>query len=127
MKTMTSSGISAHFSIKALLLLLIAVLTLNVVSTAQAGVAPNGNPISAEAQYSDDLSQNITLQPRININRATVHQLQLLPGFDSDIALKVIRTRPFMDMNDFYQKMPTACHKRLGYMRNRLQYVVSFH
>jgi DNA uptake protein ComE-like DNA-binding protein len=110
----------------AIVTLFLAVLTVSHFATAQAGVSPSGNPISAEAQYSDDLSQNITLQPKININRASVHQLQLLPGFDSDIALKVIRTRPFVDMNDFYQKMPNACQKRLGYMRSRLQYVVSF-
>jgi hypothetical protein len=110
----------------AFLLLTSAMAVSAIYSPVQAGVAPTGNPIMPEAEYADDLSQTITLQPRIHVNHASLNQLRLLPGFDSDLALKVMRSRPFVNMNDFYQKMPVPCKKRLGFMRARLQLVVSF-
>jgi hypothetical protein len=79
-----------------------------------------------EAMFAEDLHQKVTLPGRINLNQASLNQLAILPGFDVDLALKVMRSRPFSNLQDFYQKMPSSSHRQLNYLLDRLQALVNF-
>jgi hypothetical protein len=85
-----------------------------------------GYYVPPEFVYADDLRQSVTLPGRININQASFNQLNILPGFDADLALKVLRSRPFRDMHDFYLKMPASSHKQIDILLERLQNSIRF-
>jgi hypothetical protein len=89
-------------------------------------VSPMGNPISPEARYADDLDETIKVHAQVRINQASLNQLQILPGFDQDLALKVIRLRPFKNIADMNRKMPASSKHKLAVIQNRLQRAVRF-
>ena len=82
--------------------------------------------VPPEFVYAHDLHQTIALPGRININEASFNQLNLLPGFDADLALKVLRSRPFDNMQDFYRKMPPPSRQQLNTFLDRLQNRIQF-
>lgn len=85
-----------------------------------------GYYVPPEFVYADDLRQAVTLPGRVNINQASFNQLNILPGFDADLALKVLRSRPFKDMQDFYARMPASSHKQIDVLLERLQSSIRF-
>jgi hypothetical protein len=69
--------------------------------------------IPPEVAFADHLRQKVTIPAAININQGGLSQLKVLPGVDEDIALKVMRNRPFVDIQDFYSKLPGLDKKRI--------------
>lgn len=82
--------------------------------------------IPPEVSYGDNLRQRITIPQHININQGTLSQLKLLPGFNEDIALKVMRNRPFVDVQDFYHKLPGMDKKSIDRLIERVQPKILF-
>ncbi|WP_373531958.1 ComEA family DNA-binding protein [Vampirovibrio sp.] len=82
--------------------------------------------IPPEVAFADDLRQKIALPAKININQGGLNQLKILPGFDEDIALKVMRNRPFVDIQDFYSKLPGLDKKRIDRLIEQVQPKVLF-
>ncbi len=82
--------------------------------------------IPPEIVYADDLRQRVTLPQRLNLNRAGLNDLKTLPGFDEELALKVMRNRPFEDVQDFYRKMPEVGTPRIDRLIQQIQPKVIF-
>lgn len=79
-----------------------------------------------ELAFADDLRQKVTIPEKVNINRGSLNQLLVLPGFDEEIALKVMRHRPFEDVQDFYRKMPGLEKKNIDRLIQQIQPKVLF-
>ncbi|MCE3235340.1 MAG: Helix-hairpin-helix motif [Vampirovibrio sp.] len=79
-----------------------------------------------ELAFADDLNQKVTVPERVNINRGSLNQLLVLPGFNEEIALKVIRHRPFEGVQDFYKKMPGLEKKNIDRLIQQIQPKVLF-
>lgn len=77
--------------------------------------------IPPELAYSDDLRQKITIPNTVNINHGSLNQLMVLPGFDEEVALKIMRSRPFEDVRDFYKKMPGMSKKNIDQLIEHVQ------
>lgn len=83
--------------------------------------------IPPELAFQDDLRQTITLPQRININQDSLNQLKALPGLNNeDIALKVMRNRPYTDVQDFYRKLPGLDKKRIDRLIQQIQPKIKF-
>lgn len=83
------------------------------------------NYIPPELAFADDLRQKVKLPGKININRASLNQLEVIPGLDEELALKIIRTRPFENFQDFY-RMPGVEKKRIDRLIKQLQPKIIF-
>lgn len=79
-----------------------------------------------ELAFADDLRQKVNIPEKVNINRGTLNQLLVLPGFDEEIALKVMRHRPFEGVQDFYKKMPGLEKKNIDRLIQQIQPKVLF-
>lgn len=77
--------------------------------------------IPPEVAFSDDLHQHVTVPEKVNINRSSMSELKVLPGFDDEMILKILRTRPFEDIQDFYKKMPGLDHKSIDRLIQHVQ------
>lgn len=77
--------------------------------------------IPPELAYSDDLRQKITIPTMVNINHGSLNQLMVLPGFDEEVALKIMRNRPFEGVQDFYKKMPGMSKKNIDQLIEHVQ------
>jgi hypothetical protein len=82
--------------------------------------------IPPENLFAAALHQTITLPERIDINRSSLNQLKILPGFDEDLALKILRYRPFQDIQDLYRKMPRIDRKHLQRLIEQIQPHIRF-
>jgi hypothetical protein len=82
--------------------------------------------IPPELAYADHLRQKVTVPAKININRGSLNQLKLLPGFNEEIALKVMRNRPFEDVKDFYRKLPGLDKKQVDRLIQQVQPKLQF-
>ena len=71
--------------------------------------------------YADDLRQKVTIPSQVSINHGTLNQLMVLPGFDEEIALKIMRNRPFKGLQDFYNKMPGLSRKNIDRLIQQVQ------
>lgn len=69
--------------------------------------------IPPEVAYAEDLRQQVHVSGNLNLNTMNLGELKILPGVSEDIALKIMRQRPFTDVQDFYRKMPSVNHKQL--------------
>ncbi|HEY9688324.1 MAG TPA: helix-hairpin-helix domain-containing protein [Coleofasciculaceae cyanobacterium] len=78
-----------------------------------------------ELAYADDLRQKVKLPDKVNINRASLNQLEGLPGLDQELALKIIRHRPFENFQEFY-RMSGVEKKQLDRIIRQLQPKVIF-
>jgi DNA uptake protein ComE-like DNA-binding protein len=97
-----------------------AALSLLYVGTAKA--ASLWDPyIPPEVAFSDDLRQHVTVPDKVNINHGSMSELKVLPGFDEEIVLKVLRARPFEDIQDFYKKMPGLDKKSMDRLIRQVQ------
>lgn len=76
--------------------------------------------IPPEIAYADDLRQKVTLPGKIDVNQANFNQLKLLPGFDEELALKLMRIRPIENIQDFY-RMPGLEHKQVERLIQMIQ------
>lgn len=74
-----------------------------------------------ELTYADDLRQKITIPGQVSINHGSLNQLMALPGLDEEIALKIMRNRPFEGVQDFYKKMPGLSRKNIDRLIQQLQ------
>lgn len=74
-----------------------------------------------EVAFADHLRQKVTVPAQININQGSLSQLETLPGFTEDIALKVLRSRPFADIQDFYRRLPGLDKKSLNRLIEQIQ------
>lgn len=90
--------------------LIIAVLALLFISPAAFAYSATNSYVPPEALHADALSGRVTVPRKINVNRAALSELVSLPGFDENIALKLMRIRPVENVQDFY---------RLPYMRKQ--------
>ncbi len=79
-----------------------------------------------EIAYAHDLRQSVTVARRVNINKTGLNQLKALPGLDEELALKVMRVRPFEGVQDFYRKMPDLSKKNMDLLIQQLQPKVLF-
>lgn len=82
--------------------------------------------IPPELAFKDDIRQKVTLPKKLNINQSSLTQLQVLPGFDEEIALKVMRGRPFSDIQDFYGKLPGLSKKQIDTLIEQIQPKILF-
>ncbi len=82
--------------------------------------------VPPELAFQDDLRQSITLPQRINVNLDSLNQLKTLPGLNEDIALKVMRNRPYADVQDFYRKLPGLDKKRIDRLIQQIQPKIRF-
>ncbi len=82
--------------------------------------------IPPELAYADHLRQKVTVPAKININRSSLNQLKLLPGFNEEIALKVMRNRPFEGVKDFYRKLPGMDKKQVDRLIQQVQPKLQF-
>ncbi|WMU93348.1 photosystem II 12 kDa extrinsic protein [Microcystis phage MaAM05] len=82
--------------------------------------------VPPELAFQDDLRQTIALPQRININQDSLNQLKVLPGLNEDIALKVMRNRPYTDVQDFYRKLPGLDKKRIDRLIQQIQPKIKF-
>lgn len=82
--------------------------------------------IPPELAFADNLRQKVTVPRKVNINQGSLHQLKILPGFDEDIALKVMRNRPFVGIQDFYSKLPGLDKKRIDRLIEQVQPKILF-
>jgi DNA uptake protein ComE-like DNA-binding protein len=82
--------------------------------------------IPPEVAFADDLRQRVTVPEKVNINRGSLSELKVLPGFDEEIALKVLRARPFEDIQDFYKKMPGLDKKSIDRLIQQVQPKILF-
>lgn len=93
----------------------------------QALAATYGEPYAPpELAYANDLRQTVTMAKRVNINQTGLNQLKVLPGFDEELALKVMRVRPFEGVQDFYRKMPDLSKKNIDLLIQQIQPKVMF-
>lgn len=107
--------------------LLTAVCLLGVLNNSPALSATYWDPyIPPEVSYADHLRQRITIPKQIDINQGTLSQLKLLPGFNEDIALKVMRNRPFVDIQDFYHRLPGMNKKSMDRLIEQVQPKILF-
>lgn len=84
--------------------------------------------IPPEIVYADNLSQNVKLAPRgqkRDINHLSLNQLRMLPGFDENLALKVLRSRPFEDVQDFY-RLPGLSKQEIDRLIDQIQPLIIF-
>ena len=81
--------------------------------------------ISPEIAYADQLRQKVKLNSKADINHVSLNQLKILPGVDENIALKVIRNRPYADVTDFY-RLPGLQKKEIEMLIRQLQPLVIF-
>lgn len=82
--------------------------------------------VPPELAFQDDLRQTISLPQRINVNLDSLNQLKTLPGLNEDIALKVMRNRPYTDVQDFYRKLPGLDKKRIDRLIQQIQPKIKF-
>lgn len=82
--------------------------------------------IAPEMMYSKDLGQTIQVPKQMNLNQVSLNQIRTLPGFDDNLALKVIRNRPFRGMQDFYEKMPVQDRKHLQWVIQQVETSIRF-
>lgn len=79
-----------------------------------------------EMSYADDLRQTVTVPQKVNINTGGLNQLKSLPGFDEELALKVIRCRPCEGIQDFYKKMPGLSKKNIDLLIKQIEPKILF-
>jgi hypothetical protein len=82
--------------------------------------------IPPEVAFADDLRQRVTIPAKVNINRSNLNELQVLPGFNEEIALKVMRGRPFEGVQDFYKKLPGLDKKNIDRLIEQVQPKILF-
>lgn len=70
---------------------------------AASGYSLQDSYVPPEIAHTEALRPRVTLPSKVNINTANLNQLSVLPGFDEELALKVIRHRPMAEIRDFYR------------------------
>lgn len=91
-------------------------------STLEVRATENMAPYFApEMAYANDLRQTVTVPQKVNINHSTFNQLKVLPAFNEELALKVMRCRPFEGVKDFYRKMPDLGKKNIDLLIQQVQ------
>jgi len=106
-------------------LLICLVLTLNTSGTAMAAALWDSY-ITPEITFADDLRQRVTIPSKVNINHSNLNELKVLPGFNEEIALKVMRGRPFEGIQDFYKKLPGLDKKNIDRLIEQVQPKILF-
>jgi len=76
--------------------------------------------------YDDDLRQKVTVPQKININTSGLNQLKGLPGFNEELALKVIRCRPCSGFPDFRRKLTGLSRKNIEMLIKQIEPKVIF-
>lgn len=79
-----------------------------------------------EVAYADDLRQTVTVPEKVNINTSGLNELKALPGFNEELALKVMRCRPCESVQDFYKKMPGMSKKNIDLLIKQIQPKIQF-
>lgn len=69
--------------------------------------------IPPEIAYAEDLKQRVSMPEKLELNTMNLGELKNLPGLSEDWALKILRNRPFADVQDFYKRMPGVSSKQL--------------
>lgn len=82
--------------------------------------------IPPEFAFRDNIHQKITLPKQLNINESSLTQLQILPGINEEIALKMMRGRPFSDVQDFYSRLPGMTKKQVDVLIEQIQPKILF-
>ncbi|HEY9746704.1 MAG TPA: helix-hairpin-helix domain-containing protein [Oculatellaceae cyanobacterium] len=77
--------------------------------------------IPPELASISDFRQRVTIFEHFEVNGMSWQELQAVPGINEDIALKILRYRPFSDIQDFYKRMPGATSKPLNRWMQQLQ------
>lgn len=82
--------------------------------------------IPPEVAYAQDLSQTVRLHEQFNVNLMNLDELKSIPGLSEDIALKIMRSRPFADIQDFRRRMPNVSGKQLNQWIRQIQPQLQF-
>jgi len=101
---------------------------IGIVSISSAAVAAtNMQPYyPPEVAYADDLRQKVKVPEKININTSGLNQLKALPGFNEELALKVMRCRPCENVQDFYKKLPGMSKKNIDLLIKQIEPKIQF-
>lgn len=75
--------------------------------------------IPPEVAFAQDLNQRVQLSEQFNLNTMNWVELKGIPGLTEDMALKIMRNRPFTDVQDFYKRMQAG--KQLNLWIQQLQ------
>jgi DNA uptake protein ComE-like DNA-binding protein len=96
-------------------------------SRSAAVAATMGQPYyPSEVAYADDLRQKVTMPTKVNINTSGLNELKSLPGFNEELALKVMRSRPCHGVQDFYKKMPGLSKKNIELLIKQIEPKIQF-
>ena len=76
--------------------------------------------------YVDDLRQTVIVPQKVNINTSGLNQLKGLPGFNEELALKVIRCRPCSGFPDLMRKVPGLSRKNIELLIQQIEPKVIF-
>ena len=82
--------------------------------------------IPPEIAFAEELQQKVKVSQQLNLNTMNLVELQTLPGFSEDLALKIIRQRPFSDFQDFYHRMPSVSNQQLKIFIQQFQSKLKF-
>lgn len=77
--------------------------------------------VPPDVAYAQDLSQRVQVSDQFNLNTMNWVELKGIPGLSEDMALKIMRNRPFSDIRDFYRRMPGVSGKQLNLWVQQLQ------
>lgn len=103
-------------------------MTLTIATLGQPGWSASkwDSYVPPEMIYADDLKQTVTLPTKLNLNTVALNQIQILPGFDDDLALKVFRNRPYEGIQDFYRKVKGPDQKRMNRLLQQIEPKITF-
>src|SRR5690606_16130027 len=81
--------------------------------------------IPPEVLHARQLGQTVSLPATIDINHASLNQLKIIPGFDENLALKIIRVRPLAGVEDIIDLPGVSPHdmeRILQHIQSRLEF-----
>lgn len=79
--------------------------------------------IPPEIVYKRQLAHRLHLPQRVNLNNAGLSELMTLPGFDENVALKLMRIRPVENIRDL-QNIPWTTPKQIKNLIDGIQHRV---
>jgi DNA uptake protein ComE-like DNA-binding protein len=81
--------------------------------------------IPPEVAYAHHLQYRLRAPGKVNLNQASLQELQCLPGVDESVGLKLMRLRPLKSFEDF-QQLPYTDAKAVQRLIERLRTYVEF-
>ena len=115
--------IQHHYKKLALLPLLVACFVVTVLPQQADAFAVSESYIPPEIVYKRQLKHRLQLPQRVNLNSAGFSELMTLPGFDENVALKLMRMRPVENIRDL-QNLPWTTPRQIKNLIDGIQHRV---